>query len=97
VSLPWRCPHCGSGVKETGAVSQYQTEIPEPRVQRIDFGFIGPLPALSAAGARPASATGLAGGGQCGLELGPRAPAVLNKQLGLPYGKTAAVLEQGGG
>ena len=37
VPLPAQCPRCGGGVKETGVVSQYQTEIPEPRVERIEF------------------------------------------------------------
>ena len=35
VALPARCPHCGGGVEETGVDSQYQTEIPSPRVERI--------------------------------------------------------------
>ncbi len=37
VPLPSRCPECGGGVEETGVVSQYQTEIPSPRVERIEF------------------------------------------------------------
>jgi transposase len=37
VPLPERCLHCGGGVEETGVVSQYQTEIPEPRVEHIEF------------------------------------------------------------
>ena len=37
VPLPTRCSHCGGKVEETGVVSQYQTEIPEPRVERIEF------------------------------------------------------------
>ena len=32
VPLPAQCPRCGDGVEESGVVSQYQTEIPEPRV-----------------------------------------------------------------
>ena len=42
----WMCPCRGAvriaaaGVKETGVVSQYQTEIPEPRVRGLSFGFI---------------------------------------------------------
>jgi hypothetical protein len=37
VPLPARCPHCGGGVEETGVVRQYQTEIPQPRVEWIEF------------------------------------------------------------
>ena len=37
VSLPARCPRGGGEVEETGVVSQYQTEIPQPRVERIEF------------------------------------------------------------
>lgn len=101
VPLPGRCPHCGSGVKETGVVSQYQTEIPEPRVQRIEFRIhLGRCrrcrrPVQGRHARQTSQAVGSAAS-----QLGPRAlalAAVLNKQLGLPYGKTAAVLEQGWG
>lgn len=99
--LPERCPHCGSGVEETGVVSQYQTEIPEPRVERIEFRIhVGrcrhcrrPVQGRHPRQTSPAV-------GSAASQLGPRAlalAAVLNKQLGLPYGKTAAVLEQGWG
>ena len=37
VPLPARCPHCGGGTEETGVVSQYQTEIPAPRVEHVEF------------------------------------------------------------
>src|SRR5258708_15217503 len=37
VPLPAQCPHCGGGVQEGSIVSQYQTEIPEPRVECIEF------------------------------------------------------------
>jgi transposase len=37
VPLPQQCPQCGGRLKETELVSQYQTEIPEPRVERIEF------------------------------------------------------------
>jgi transposase len=101
VPLPERCPHCGSGVQETGVVSQYQTEIPEPRVERIEFRIhVGrcrrcrrPVQGRHPRQTSPAV-------GSAASQLGPRALAlatVLNKQLGLPYGKTAAVLEQGWG
>ena len=37
VPLPARCPRCGGGLEECETVSQFQTEIPEPRVERIEF------------------------------------------------------------
>jgi transposase len=101
VSLPAQCPHCGGGVEETGVVSQYQTEIPSPRVERIEFRIHQgrcrrcrqPVQ-----GRHPRqSSTAM---GSAASQLGPRAVALatqLNKGLGLPYGKTAAVLEQGWG
>src|SRR2546427_6849585 len=33
VPLPARCPRCEGEIEETEVVSQYQTEIPEPRVE----------------------------------------------------------------
>jgi transposase len=101
VSLPAQCPHCGGGVEETGVVSQYQTESPSPRVERIEFRIHQgrcrrcrqPVQ-----GRHPRqSSTAM---GSAASQLGPRAVALatqLNKGLGLPYGKTAAVLEQGWG
>lgn len=101
VRLPERCPHCGHGVEETGVVSQYQTEIPEPRVERIEFRIHWghcrscrrPVQGRHPRQTSPAV-------GSAASQLGARAIAlatVLNKGLGLPYGKTAAVLEQGWG
>jgi hypothetical protein len=37
VALPAQCPRCGDGLEECATVSQFQTEIPEPRVERIEF------------------------------------------------------------
>jgi transposase len=37
VPLPAHCPRCGGGLEECETVSQFQTEIPEPRVERIEF------------------------------------------------------------
>lgn len=101
VPLPECCPHCGSGVRETGVVSQYQTEIPEPRVERIEFRIhVGRCRHCRrpVEGRHPRQTSQAVG--SAASQLGPRAlalAAVLNKQLGLPYGKTAAVLEQGWG
>ena len=37
VPLPRHCPHCAGDLEETGVVSQYQSEIPEPRVEHVEF------------------------------------------------------------
>ena len=101
VPLPARCPHCGGGVEGTGVVSQYQTEIPEPHVEHIEFRIhVGRCRVCGRpiAGRHPRQTSDALG--SAASQLGPRAlalAAVLNKQLGLPYGKTAAVLEQGWG
>ncbi len=101
VPLPTHCPHCGGEVEETGVVSQYQTEIPEPRVERIQFRIHHGRcrrcrQAVEGRHRRQTSAAV----GSAASQVGPRAVALaveLNKGLGLPYGKTAAVLEQGWG
>jgi transposase len=101
VPLPTQCPRCGGGVEETGVVSQYQTEIPEPRVERIEFRIHHGRcrrcrQAVQGRHERQSSQAV----GSAASQLGPRAVALatqLNKGLGLPYGKTAAVLEQGWG
>lgn len=100
VPLLQKCPYCGRAVEETGVVSQYQSEIPPPRIQRIEFRIHqgccrscgqrveGRHPQQTSAASIAAS------------QLGPRAVALathLNKGLGLPYGKVAQVLEQGWG
>ena len=35
--LPDSCPHCGGELEETRIEKQYQTEIPQPQVERIEF------------------------------------------------------------
>lgn len=101
VPLPSRCPECGGGVEESGVVSQYQTEIPSPRVERIEFRIHqGRCRRCRQAlqGRDPRQSSQAVGG--AASQLGPRAVALaveLSKGLGLPYGKTAAVLEQGWG
>jgi len=40
VPLPARCPRCGGGLEECETVSQFQTEIPEPRVSALSFAFL---------------------------------------------------------
>ncbi len=101
VSLPTHCPHCGGEVEETGVVSQYQTEIPSPRVERIEFrihhGRCRRCRQRVQGRHRRQSSHAV---GSAASQVGPRAVALatqLNKGLGLPYGKTAAVLERGWG
>ena len=101
VPLPTHCPHCGGEVEETGVVSQYQTEIPSPRVERIEFlihhGRCRRCRQRVQGRHRRQSSPAV---GSAASQLGPRAAALavpLNKGLGLPYGKTAAVLQQGWG
>ena len=98
VPLPGQCPHCGGGVQEGSIVSQYQTEIPEPRVERIEFRIhVGCCRRCRrrVQGRHPRQTSDAIG---CAAsQLGPRALALatqLNKGLGLPYGKTTAVLEE---
>ena len=98
VPLPARCPHCGGGVRERETVSQYQTEIPEPRAERIEFRIhVGYCRQCGerVQGRHPRQTSQAVG--SAASQLGPRALALatyLNKGLGLPYGKTAAVLEE---
>ncbi len=98
VPLPGECPHCGGGVQEEGIVSQYQTEIPEPRVERIEFRIqVGRCRRCRrrVQGRHPRQTSDALG--SAASQLGPRALALatqLNKGWGLPYGKTAAVLEE---
>ena len=101
VPLPGQCPHCGGEVEETGVVSQYQTEIPEPRVERIEFrihhGRCRRCRQTVQGRDRRQSSQAV---GSAASQVGPRAVALaveLNKGLGLPYGKTATVLEHGWG
>jgi transposase len=98
VPLPQPCPQCGGRLKESELVSQYQTEIPEPRVERIEFRI--PVGHCRQCGERvqgrhPRQTSQAVG--SAASQLGARALALatyLNKGLGLPYGKTAALLEE---
>lgn len=98
VPLPEQCPHCGGGVEERDVVFQYQTEIPEPRIERIEFRIhVGCCRQCrrGVQGRHPRQTSDGIGG--AASQLGPRALALateLNKGLGLSYGKTAAVLEE---
>jgi transposase len=96
--LPPKCPHCGGAITENDVFDQYQTEIPEPRVERIRFRVhLGCCQQCgrSVQGRHPRQTSDASGA--AAPQLGPRAVALatqLNKGLGLPYGKTSAVLKQ---
>ena len=98
VPVPQQCPHCGGGVREDERVSQYQTEIPEPRVEQIEFRIhVGHCRQCGrrVQGRHPRQTSPAVGG--AAAQLGPRVLALatyLNKGLGLSYGKTVAVLEE---
>lgn len=98
VPLPAQCPRCGGGLEEGETVSQFQTEIPEPAVERIEFRIqVGRCRCCRrrVQGRHPRQTSNALGG--AASQLGPRALALatlLNKGLGLPYGKAATVLEQ---
>jgi len=92
------CPHCGGKVKETSVVCQYQEEIPVPRVETTEFRIhVGECEQCGKRlqGRHPRQSSGAVGSAAVGM--GPRVLALateLNKDLGLPYGKTARVLKQ---
>jgi transposase len=98
VPLPSRCPRCRGKLEEYERVSQFQTEIPEPRVERIEFRIhVGRCRHCRrrVQGRHPRQTSDAVG--SAASQLGPRAVALatqLNKGLGLPYGKTATVLQQ---
>lgn len=98
VPLPSRCPRCQSELEECETVSQFQTEIPEPRVEGIEFRIpVGRCRhCRRRVQGRHARQTSDAIG-SAASQLVPRALALatqLNKGLGLPYSKTARVLEE---
>ena len=94
--LPGRCPDCGGRIEETGVYRQYQTEIPKPQVERIEFrihcgrcqrcgGWIQGRHCRQTSDAVGSAAS----------QVGPRAvsyAAMLNKRMGLSYGKVAEVM-----
>jgi len=100
VPLPKACPDCGGACAQLEWADQYQTEIVrQTRVTcfRVEVGRCQDCG--SRVQGRHANQTSDALGAAAS-QLGPEAVSlatVLNKQLGLPFGKTAAVLEQGFG
>ena len=94
--LPDCCPHCGGELEETNIDKQYQTEIPQPKVERIEFRIhVGRCKRCGQRiqGRHPHQSSDALG--SAASQLGPRAVALateLNKGLSLSYGKTAALL-----
>jgi len=95
--LPDCCPHCGGELEEAKIEKQYQTEIPQPKVERIEFRIhVGQCKRCGqrVQGRHPRQTSDAVGG--AASQLGARAVALateLNKGMGLSHGKTAAVLE----
>jgi transposase len=100
VPLPNRCPGCGGAVSETGEFSQYQTELPPPRVHTTEFRVhVGRCRGCGQRVQGRDSRQSSDAGGAAAAQVGPRALALaaeLNKGFGLPYGKVAAVLQRVG-
>lgn len=94
--LPDFCPHCGGELEESKIHKQYQTEIPQPKVARIEFQIhVNRCKRCGrrVQGRHPRQSSDAVG--SAASQLGPRAVALakeLNKGMGLSYGKTAAVL-----
>lgn len=96
--LPRCCPDCGDRVIETGVATQYQEELPVPRVVVRSFQVhIGQCRGCGRrVQGRHAFQTSDAIGAAA-AQLGPQAVAfavILNKQLGLSYGKIATLFQQ---
>src|SRR5258708_8323587 len=95
VALPGQCPHCGGGVQEGSIVSQYQTEIPEPRVECIEFRIhVGCCRHCRrrVQGRHPRQTSDASG--SSASQLGPRPlalPTQLNKGFEPPHGQHTPV------
>jgi transposase len=96
--LPADCPHCGGAIERTRVATQYQEELPVPRVVVRQFRIqVGRCQACHrrVQGRHPLQ-TSDALGAAC-AHLGAQAIAfavILNKQLGLSFGKIAALFQQ---
>jgi len=96
--LPTCCPGCGDRVIETGVATQYQEELPVPRV--VVRAFQVRIGRCRGCGRRVQGRHALQTSdalGAAAAQLGPQAVAfavILNKQLGLSYGKIATLFQQ---
>jgi transposase len=94
VPVPPTCPDCGGAVEDTRVTAQYQEDLPpvRPLVRRFDVhvGRCGRC-GRRVQGRHPLQTSDALGA--AAVQLGPDAvatAAVLNKQLGLSFGKVAA-------
>ena len=98
VPLPPACPDCGGVLRPTGVATQVQEELPVPRVVVRQFEVA--IGACRACGRRVQGRHRLQSSdalGAAGVQLGPQMVAwavILNKQLGLSFGKVATLLRQ---
>lgn len=96
--VPGACPHCGGRVRETRVTTQYQEELPVPRVVVRAFRIhIGACRACGrrVQGRHPLQTSDALGAARA--QLGAQAVAfavILNKQLGLSFGKMATLFRQ---
>ena len=93
VPLPRTCPGCGAGIDDTHVTVQYQEDLPpvRPHVRRFDI-HVGRCRGCGRCvqGRHPLQTSDAVGA--AAVQLGPEAvatAAVLNKQLGLSFGKLA--------
>lgn len=95
-ALPVGCPDCGGRIQPEGGAGQFQEELPmqRPLVRQFDV-HIGRCARCHRRiqGRHPLQTSDALGA--AGVQLGPQAVAfavLLNKRLGLPYGKIAQLL-----
>ena len=96
--LPPACPDCGGRLRRTRVASQFQEELPFPRVVAREFRV--EVGACTGCGRRVQGRHELQTSdalGAAGVQLGPQAVAwavILNKQMGLSFGKIATLFRQ---
>jgi transposase len=96
--LPAQCPDCAGTVVQTGVVHQYQEELPVARVVVRQFDVhVGQCDRCGhrVQGRHPLQTSDAIGA--AAAQLGPQVIAlvvVLNKQLGLSFGKIVTLLQQ---
>ena len=93
VPLPASCPDCGGRVRSTGMATQFQEELPVPRVLvrefRVALGACQDCGQLVRGRHRLQTSDAF---GAAAVQLGPALVAsavILNKQMGLSFGKIA--------
>ena len=98
VPVPRACPDCGGAVEDTHVTAQYQEDLPpvRPLVRRFDV-HVGRCRRCGrrVQGRHPLQTSNALGA--AAVQLGPEAvamAAVLNKQLGLPFGKVATLFAE---